>query len=323
MERTIAGLPRALQRLWQVHYVEDRTLAAYAAEQGISDATAERHHKKLRDAVEEALFGKGIDGVPDVEYPRSPRDDGVRLSGLRVQRLRRCGRPRRADHDGWAHGDEHDGGGQTTTAGTTTGGQVTTTGTGGSPPACPIDHLLISQVRSRGLAGASDEFVELFNPTGQDVLLDSSWSLQGRKADATVLSYTTRWTGSTQTIPARGHFLIVGSGYTQQPMPDDHLSDGITDAASLVLQNSNGTVDALCYYDDTLSEGVLGAYPLHLRRQPNPGPHDDTATTDIDVSLDRNKAHGVPQCEDTDDNDTDFAPLAPSTPKSSMSPPAP
>ena len=67
VERTIAGLPPALQRLWHVHYVEDRALAAYAAEQGISDATAERHHKKLRAAVEAALFGEGIDGVPDVE----------------------------------------------------------------------------------------------------------------------------------------------------------------------------------------------------------------------------------------------------------------
>jgi RNA polymerase sigma factor (sigma-70 family) len=67
VERTIAGLPPALQRLWQVHYVEDRTLAAYAAEQGISDATAERYHKRLREAVEQALFGKGIDGVPDVQ----------------------------------------------------------------------------------------------------------------------------------------------------------------------------------------------------------------------------------------------------------------
>jgi hypothetical protein len=216
-------------------------------------------------------------------------------------------------------------GGLATTSSTTTGtgGQATTTGTGGSPPVCPIDHLLISQVRSRGPAGASDEFVDLFNPTGEDVLLDGSWSIQGRAAAD--VSYTTRWTGSNKTIPTHGHYLIVGTAYTQDPKPDDMLSEGITDSASLVLQNGSVNVDVLCYSGDSLSEDALTSPILFFTCAGTPAsnPHDDTSAGNLDISLDRDKAHGVPECADTGENNIDFSALAPSTPESSMSPPVP
>ena len=67
IERTVATLAPPIQRLWQVHYVEDRTLKDYAAEQGISDATAGRYHWILREALREALLAEGINAMPDVE----------------------------------------------------------------------------------------------------------------------------------------------------------------------------------------------------------------------------------------------------------------
>jgi hypothetical protein len=43
----------------------------------------------------------------------------------------------------------------------------TTTGAGNERrvPACPVDHLLISEIRSRGIHGGNDEFIEIYNPT--------------------------------------------------------------------------------------------------------------------------------------------------------------
>jgi hypothetical protein len=133
----------------------------------------------------------------------------------------------------------------TSTTSSTTSTTSTTTG-GGS---CPIGHVVISEVRTRGAAGGSDEFVELYNPTGAPIVLDSMWVLEGLKAGASATTmYSARWTGKGTSIPAHGHFLIGGSSYTQSPAADDSLSTGISDATALRLMHANAMVDALCFY---------------------------------------------------------------------------
>jgi RNA polymerase sigma factor (sigma-70 family) len=64
---TVAGLPEAIQRLWEVHYVEERPLTEYMAELGISEATAGRHHRALKDELREVLLAARIEGLPDVD----------------------------------------------------------------------------------------------------------------------------------------------------------------------------------------------------------------------------------------------------------------
>ncbi len=208
-------------------------------------------------------------------------------------------------------------GGQGTTASTTSA--TSATGTGGSAPLCPVQHLLISQVRTRGSKGASDEFVELYNPMGQDVVLDDTWSIVDSTANATGSAYAQRWKGTGKTIRARGHFLIAGTGYVQAPAPDELLSNGITDAASLVLKNNGGTIGALCYYNDSIlgSKDELENLGYTCEGTPVQNPHDDMNDTNFDESLDRKAAGGAPQCSDTADNASDFAPLAPAAPHSS------
>lgn len=65
--RTIETMPARLKNLWQIHYIEDRPLKEYAAAEGLSDATAGRDHKTLRDLLKEALLAQGVVGLPDVE----------------------------------------------------------------------------------------------------------------------------------------------------------------------------------------------------------------------------------------------------------------
>jgi RNA polymerase sigma factor (sigma-70 family) len=65
--RTVAEMSAPIQRLWEVCYVEERPLREYVAEMGISDATAGRYHKELRERMREVLLAEQITSLPDVE----------------------------------------------------------------------------------------------------------------------------------------------------------------------------------------------------------------------------------------------------------------
>jgi RNA polymerase sigma factor (sigma-70 family) len=57
--RKVAELPAPVQRLWETHYVEERPLKEYAKEEGISEATAGRYHRELKDTLRPLLTPKG------------------------------------------------------------------------------------------------------------------------------------------------------------------------------------------------------------------------------------------------------------------------
>jgi hypothetical protein len=186
--------------------------------------------------------------------------------------------------------------------------------------ACPIDHLLISEVRTRGSAGASDDFIELYNPTNAPIQLDSSWSLLAVSVGN--VAYTKRWVGSAAAIAPHGHYLIAGSGYAQSPAADAPLSPSITDAASIELDHGGATIDVLCFYEDLATLAGLGL-GYTCEGSPILNPHDDTDTTNTDQSLERRPGGKFGHCVDTDDNASDFFVQAPATPQSSVSTPAP
>jgi len=80
---------------------------------------------------------------------------------------------------------------------------------------CACDHLVISELRTRGASGASDEFVELYNTTASPITLDNEWKLEVRSSSAS--NYVSRWVGAGQVIAPKGHLLITGSAYNQMP----------------------------------------------------------------------------------------------------------
>ena len=174
-------------------------------------------------------------------------------------------------------------------------------------------------MRSRGSAGASDDFIELYNPTESPIQLDSSWSLYAVSVGS--LSYSKRWVGNSAMIAAHGHYLIAGGGYVQSPAADAPLAPSITDAASVILDHASTTVDALCYHKDfTTSVGILG-YECEGTSILNP--HDDSDSTNTNQSLERRPGGNFGHCVDTGDNASDFFIQAPATPQSSASMPVP
>ena len=172
---------------------------------------------------------------------------------------------------------------------------------------------MLSEIQTRGVGGGTDEFIELYNPTGQDVILGVDWTIVSRAQAET--ADVQRWQGHGGTLPAHGFFLVGGSGYTESPARDDGLSSGISDAGRVQLVQSGNVVDAVCFAYDSATFAAVGL--LMCPGSPAQNDHDDASDSDIDRSMRR-----VPDdCTDTGDSSVDFAPRMPSLPKSSASPP--
>jgi hypothetical protein len=191
--------------------------------------------------------------------------------------------------------------------------------------AVPANHLLISQVQTRGDGTASDEFVELYNATSIPVTFDSTWTLTARSTSSG--SYTTRFTGAGQVIPAHRHILYAGTGYNAATTLDAPLSSGITDASSLVLLHSGTVVDALCFSFDAATLAVYandGTYVCEGTPVSNL-PHNNTSngSSNTDASLERKPGGALGNAQDTGDNASDFSSGVVSDPHNLASPATP
>lgn len=162
-------------------------------------------------------------------------------------------------------------------------------------------NLSISEFRFRGKNGVTDEFIEIYNNSDEEVDISgfsivSSENLAVPKftAPGFALSKTT-------TIPARGHFLVAGKDYSlnDYAAPDGELNSDIPDNAGIGLfVNStnfsiNNRVDAVGFsgVDSLFREGA-GLVPI------------SGITADKEFSFFRNFR---PYPSDTDNNAVDFA----------------
>lgn len=193
-----------------------------------------------------------------------------------------------------------------------------------------VDVVLISEVRTRGLGGATDEFVELYNAGAADVTTDASWVLEVRTVSqnqCASTAYIARWAGSGETIPAHGHLLIAAEGYTQMPAADVVITGTgfLPDAGSVRLMHGADVADAVCFYysQPTLGSLTCAAKPFSCEGTPIENPHDGSAATDTDESLERLPGGMQGNATDTNDTSADFAVITPATPESTASPATP
>ncbi len=195
----------------------------------------------------------------------------------------------------------------------------------GPDSSSPATTLVISQIRSRAAGGASDEFVELYNPTAAAVTLDNTWIVEARSTTAG--SFTTRWTGANESLPAHGHILIAGTAYAQQPAADAALSTGITDASAVRLSHGGTVLDTVCYaFDATTQMALTSDTTFGCPGTPaDNSPHNNasSAASNVDQSIERKPGGAAGNATNTGNNAADFAKDTPAVPRSLASPPAP
>lgn len=78
-------------------------------------------------------------------------------------------------------------------------------------------HIVISEVQETGGTGkTTDEFVELYNPTGSSIDL-TGFRVTKKTSGGAETELTTITSGS---IPSHGYFLVAGNGYDEVTTPD-------------------------------------------------------------------------------------------------------
>ncbi|HEX3282321.1 MAG TPA: lamin tail domain-containing protein [Pyrinomonadaceae bacterium] len=102
-------------------------------------------------------------------------------------------------------------------------------------------QLLISEFRTRGPAGASDEFVEIYNPTTMTQVI-GGLRIRASNGSSAVSDRVAITAGTT--LGSGCHYLIANSasgGYSGPVPPDQTYGTGITDDGGIAITQSNGT----------------------------------------------------------------------------------
>ena len=167
-------------------------------------------------------------------------------------------------------------------------------------------NVVISEFRFRGSEGASDEFVEIFNPTSAQINLNG-WKLNGSNSSG---STGTRYTFATDvTLQPGQHLLLANIATVDGVSADFTYGTGITaDGGVALLRPDNSIVDAV-----GLSSGSAYKEGTNLA----------SITSDMDQSYERKLGGASASCQDSDNNSSDFQSLNPSVPQNLASSPTP
>jgi hypothetical protein len=166
-------------------------------------------------------------------------------------------------------------------------------------------HLVISEFRTRGASSPDDEFVEIFNATGNSVNI-SNWKISRSTSCGTGTADLTTIPNGVTLSP--GQYYLIGNAGFAGPV-DRSFSTNIADDGGIALIDSGGKiVDQVGMCNTTLyKEGT----PL------------TKLTADADQSYERKSASNPTSCIDTDNNASDFLYSTPSNPQTSSSDPQP
>ncbi len=134
------------------------------------------------------------------------------------------------------------------------------TATGTITTANPPGTVLISEVRTSGPGGADDEFVELYNNTDAPIDI-SGWAIVKSGATCDAMPVVTAVIPPSTTIPARGHYLVVGPSYslgtsatpnltiTPDLAIEDDRNVGLFNTSSLASLSTATRLDAVGFFD--------------------------------------------------------------------------
>lgn len=166
------------------------------------------------------------------------------------------------------------------------------------------DHVVISEVRLIGSDGSGDEFIEIYNPTTNNVNL-SGWYISGSNSQGqSAIRYT--FPNGIVLLPGQ-YYLIAHTGYDDPVLADAIYNQQIPHDGGVALFDADGEpVDAVGFSPDATDHFE----PVHLAPL--------TATTD--ESYERLPGGIDDSCMDENNNSIDFLQISPSNPQNSMFP---
>ena len=175
------------------------------------------------------------------------------------------------------------------------------------PSPVTLPPVVISEFRTRGPNGASDEFIEIYNKSDSAVNV-SGLKIRGSSSTGTI---TTRLTITSNTfIPARGHLLAVNSaGYSGSVPGDQSFTSGIANDGGIALTTADDTII------DQVGLSIGSAFKEGINLPP--------LATDSNQSYERKPGGASGSTLDTQNNLSDFQLLTSSDPQNTMSPPTP
>lgn len=190
----------------------------------------------------------------------------------------------------------------------------------GNAHAEQADHVVISQVYGGGgNSGApyNKDFIELYNPTEQDIALDG-WSVQYASSGGSTWSVTPL----AGTIKAHGYYLISeGGGATGVDLPTPDASGAISMSASsgkIALFNDKTTAASGAKPDGTVDFVGFGSANAYEGSGGTSAPS-NTKSVQRRPYANVDPAPGKGNAWDTDDNKADFVAAAP-VPRNTESP---
>lgn len=192
---------------------------------------------------------------------------------------------------------------------------VTLLGTGVPHPSAGIatanaapDHLVISEVVTGGTS-ASDELIELYNPTSGPLPLEGL-ELVYASASGLTVSRRAAWDLGAPEMPPGGHLLVANELGVYAPIADATYASGMAAAGGSValrIVGASSAIDAVGWGSatSTWSEGTVAPAPP------------------AGSSLERLPGGALGSAQDTDDNAADFVVRPVPGPENGASPPVP
>lgn len=171
-----------------------------------------------------------------------------------------------------------------------------------------VDHLVVSEVVTGG-ASASDELIELYNPTAAALPLEGLEVVYVSATGATV-SRRTAWALGAPSVPPAGHVLIANTGGMFAAIADATYASGMASTGGSVairIQGASSAIDAVGW--GTAASAWLEAMPA--------------AAPATGSSIERLPGGALGSTTDTDDNHADFVERAVPQPQNLASPPTP
>ncbi|MGZ8481759.1 MAG: lamin tail domain-containing protein [Candidatus Limnocylindria bacterium] len=153
------------------------------------------------------------------------------------------------------------------------------------------EHLVISEIATGG-AGASDEFIELFNPGTVDLPLAGLEVAYASASGATVSQRAT-WAADAPAVPPGEHLLLANAAGTHAASADVLYQGGLAEAGGTVILRWLGAATAI----DAVAWGTGAGAWIEGAAAPAPPPGS---------SLERLTSAPDGRMQDTDDNASDF-----------------